>query len=62
MIQEDNSEFVQMSVVKLILDEAKTGKICIHCKHTMDKIQVLANRIVMISRKKECETLFLKQI
>ncbi|XP_066149248.1 DNA-directed RNA polymerase I subunit RPA1 isoform X2 [Euwallacea fornicatus] len=61
-VPDDDLEVVQMKVVKLIIEEAKVGKICIYCKSPMDKIQVFAQRIVMTTRKKgsdERETKYL---
>ncbi|XP_050313380.1 DNA-directed RNA polymerase I subunit RPA1 [Anthonomus grandis grandis] len=51
-LKEQNGEdVIQMSVIKLILEEVKMGKGCLFCKASMDKIQVLANRILMVTRR-----------
>ncbi|KAL1509795.1 hypothetical protein ABEB36_004477 [Hypothenemus hampei] len=53
LLSENDTELVtkQMLIDKVIMEEAKLGKVCIYCKTSIDKIQVMANRIVMITRK-----------
>lgn len=51
LTEQDDLEVVQMAVLKLILEEVKVLQVCIHCKSSMDRIQVLKNRILMITRR-----------
>lgn len=48
-------DLVHMEIVKIILDQAKSAgrTVCMHCKSPLNKIQVLAKRILMICRKTE---------
>ncbi|KAH1018463.1 hypothetical protein HUJ05_006231 [Dendroctonus ponderosae] len=48
-------DLIQMEIVKIILDEAKAGTFCMHCKTPLNKIQVLAKRILMICRKNDSQ-------
>ncbi|CAG9767764.1 unnamed protein product [Ceutorhynchus assimilis] len=53
LTEQEDGELVQMAVVKLITEEIKSGKLCIFCKESVDKITVLANRILIITRKQD---------
>ncbi|KAF7282113.1 hypothetical protein GWI33_003228 [Rhynchophorus ferrugineus] len=50
-IRETDFENYHNAVVQRILEEVKQNKLCCFCKNSMRKIQVLKNKILLVSRK-----------
>lgn len=46
-----NTEALRNLFINDMLKEVKIGKVCLYCKKSIDKIQVLKNKVILTGRK-----------